>query len=513
MKQSWTNILQTFKKNKPAMAMSVIVLFFFSWVAVNSHGYYHPDEHFQLIEFAGLKLGWNETSDLAWEYNEQIRPTIQVVIATAVIGSLQSLGMENPYQIGIVLRLLSAILSLLCFLFLLRYLLPTLKNKQTWLLLFIAALGFWFMPYVTGRFSSEAWSGMLLLPIIAWSLNKELFQKHALGLGLLLGFSFYFRFQMAFAFAGWVLWVLLILKPGKSFWKCVLGVAIAAAVSTLSDFWFYENWVFTPWQYFKQNIINDVAASFGTSPWYFYFEGFMKGPGRIAGPFIIFSFIYFLIKKPKSQLMWLIIPFIVCHSLIGHKELRFMFPLVFLIPVIFAEVFTEIWMSSNRKLVLKSIVGLLLAGLFISNTIGLVMVANKPGGLGRVEVSRYIHEHYPEEPVMLHAVRLSNPYHPYRPLVANFYVQDNVAWTDYNSLREMRNAKLSKDTAHLFAYRVVDADPWAYADTFNLEMNLELNTQALPDYVYEHRAIFNFFWDLRNIKLYSVKSEESSAKP
>jgi phosphatidylinositol glycan class B len=27
-------------------------------------GYHHPDEHFQLIEFTGLKGGWNTGTDL-----------------------------------------------------------------------------------------------------------------------------------------------------------------------------------------------------------------------------------------------------------------------------------------------------------------------------------------------------------------------------------------------------------------------------------------------------------------
>jgi hypothetical protein len=32
--------------------------------AFHSNGYHHPDEHFQLIEFAGLKGGWNTGDNL-----------------------------------------------------------------------------------------------------------------------------------------------------------------------------------------------------------------------------------------------------------------------------------------------------------------------------------------------------------------------------------------------------------------------------------------------------------------
>jgi GPI mannosyltransferase 3 len=65
--------------------------------AWNSSGFYHVDEHFQILEFSGLKMGINKVSDLAWEYNAQIRPALQVFIAYAVFSTSDLLGIGSPF--------------------------------------------------------------------------------------------------------------------------------------------------------------------------------------------------------------------------------------------------------------------------------------------------------------------------------------------------------------------------------------------------------------------------------
>jgi phosphatidylinositol glycan class B len=49
--------------------------------AIHSNGFHHPDEHYQIVELAGLKGGWNTGANLTWEYDAQIRPALQPMIA------------------------------------------------------------------------------------------------------------------------------------------------------------------------------------------------------------------------------------------------------------------------------------------------------------------------------------------------------------------------------------------------------------------------------------------------
>ena len=54
--------------------LTLIITAFFS------SGYYHFDEHFQILEFAGLKLKMTLATNLPWEYTYQMRPAIQPAI-------------------------------------------------------------------------------------------------------------------------------------------------------------------------------------------------------------------------------------------------------------------------------------------------------------------------------------------------------------------------------------------------------------------------------------------------
>lgn len=53
--------------------------------AVLSTGVYHPDEHFQILEYAHMKLfGKPAPEQLPWEYGLKMRPGFQPMIAYAV---------------------------------------------------------------------------------------------------------------------------------------------------------------------------------------------------------------------------------------------------------------------------------------------------------------------------------------------------------------------------------------------------------------------------------------------
>ena len=42
-------------------------------VAYRSQGFYNCDEHFQVLEFLGLKLGMTRPAELAWEFRAEVR--------------------------------------------------------------------------------------------------------------------------------------------------------------------------------------------------------------------------------------------------------------------------------------------------------------------------------------------------------------------------------------------------------------------------------------------------------
>ena len=65
-------------------------LYLFSYLflilsSIFSVGFYHPDEHYQILEFANYKLGNINSSQLPWEFHEKIRPTLQPLLALITI--------------------------------------------------------------------------------------------------------------------------------------------------------------------------------------------------------------------------------------------------------------------------------------------------------------------------------------------------------------------------------------------------------------------------------------------
>ncbi|MEZ0310179.1 MAG: hypothetical protein ACAI38_00300, partial [Myxococcota bacterium] len=76
--------------------------------ALLSKGYHHPDEYFQILEFARHKLLGTDGSELAWEYGARIRPWLQPAFYAAIIKGLSIAGLSNPFSQTLVLRLASS---------------------------------------------------------------------------------------------------------------------------------------------------------------------------------------------------------------------------------------------------------------------------------------------------------------------------------------------------------------------------------------------------------------------
>ena len=79
--------------------------------AFYSVGFHHPDEHFQIIEFALQKMGRIHARELPWEFNEKMRPALQPILAIAGIRFCELLGWSSPFAIATFFRLVSVALS------------------------------------------------------------------------------------------------------------------------------------------------------------------------------------------------------------------------------------------------------------------------------------------------------------------------------------------------------------------------------------------------------------------
>lgn len=319
-------------------------------------GYFHPDEHFQILEFANWKLGRTPTTDMAWEFGDRIRPTIQPLLAALEMQVLNTVGLTNPFFQVLLLRIWSGILSLLVYFALSR----TLDLEEKWQkVLFWSCLLLWFAPMLSVRFSSENWSAICWLSAALMLLQAPQKRGEWALIGALLGLSFCLRYQMAFALIGIGAWLIWVKKPDRTSWYwLIFGGLFSLALGTLSDFYFYGEWVCAPYNYFTRNIIEEKAAEYGVAPWWYYLPA---GVVKLLPPisfFIIVGMVWGIYKKPHHLFTWAFIPFFLGHSVVAHKEVRFLFPMMYVV-LFFAVVgWRDLVLQWRKHRVLRYLAGI-----------------------------------------------------------------------------------------------------------------------------------------------------------
>ncbi|MBC7425701.1 MAG: hypothetical protein H7321_04115 [Bacteroidia bacterium] len=346
--------------------------------AIFSVGHYHPDEHFQILEFAGFKAGISPASDLAWEFHNAIRPALQPLAAFIFYEALGLFGKPDPFIWVMVLRFFSVTLSIAAAAMVYKTFIKGKMNEKAEIVFWAFTLLFWCMPYTNARFSSENISGSLFAMSIAAFPYTSKKTRSVILAGLLAGLSLVVRYQFAFMIAGFGLWIIIF---GKFSLRQILiysfSVIFVLLAGVIIDYWFYGKWVFTLWEYFSVNIIQNKAAEFGIEPWYYYFS---DGINKFFLPFgilILYAFALLVTKKKKHVLTWILLPFLLGHIAVGHKELRFVFPLLHFVPLMMCIVFVR-YQVKIEKLILKKPIRITGIILFVINILMAIAVSFQP---------------------------------------------------------------------------------------------------------------------------------------
>lgn len=338
--------------------------------AVFSEGFHRGDEHYQLLEFANYVLNNLSAEDLCWEFGAQIRPSAQPYIALSVIHFLKFLGITNPHNWALVLRLITAFLSFLAIKHSYVYLSKYVGNKS--MLYFLSGL-LWFVVYVSVRFSSETWSALFFMFSLTFYFRSKTFFSLLLA-GVFAGLSFEFRYQTALMSLGFFVWLILIQKESfKSILSMILGFVLVVVCCTVLDAVFYGEFVFAPYNYFYTNLIADKVSSFGVDPWYHYIPDLLNKTYVVYGVLILLGMILLLIKKPKSFINYIVLPFVLFHFLVGHKEMRFMYPVIYFsgFYICFSAEFLLGFLSKFKGVVFKPVkyMHVVLSGLLLICTV------------------------------------------------------------------------------------------------------------------------------------------------
>lgn len=307
--------------------------------AIIAVGGNHTDQHFQIIEFSMYQLGRESGAMHVWEIDHFVRPTLQVYIFSAYYLFCGYMGIDDPFTQLTILRIIQGALLWAVFNMVTAYYCRNLSNKIRYTALLLVNFS-WVLPYTRTMFSSEMMSSLFFFgALLLYDAKKDkspgtLFLSL---IGFLFSLSFYFRFQTGFALAAVGLCILFFDKRYRHILPLALGFIAGAAINTWLDYQFYKEWVITPYAYFAANIFDDRAAAFGTSSVLKYIGVLLVTMPIIPASFIFLYYSGKVFPKHFREPVYLsVIVFLVGHSLVGHKEERFLFPVFNIMPVIIA---------------------------------------------------------------------------------------------------------------------------------------------------------------------------------
>lgn len=316
-----------FLKRADHKSLYLISLILMLVASFTSLGFLHPDEQYYVVDFAAFKAGILKNLN-TWEYKEQIRPWLLPTIFSPFLTAFSFLGF-SPFSMAVGLKLLSSLFAWIGFVLFTSSIKRAFKGSLSHnLFIYFLMLSF-FTIFMSVRTNSENWSTAMFLIGVSFILRDRMSILELLFGGLCFGLSFSLRHQVGLMVFTFGMWMLFYTKVGLRSWlsNFVPGILLGVFVGFLCDSWGYGEWVFTPWNYLHQNIVLDKISQFGTDPFYKYFVWTFTKLTPVWGLPLILSFFAFCISKPKHWLTWTCVPFLILHLCIGHKELRFLYPL------------------------------------------------------------------------------------------------------------------------------------------------------------------------------------------
>jgi phosphatidylinositol glycan class B len=429
------------------LAAAVTVHLIAAWC---NGGFLSWDEHYQIMEFAQYKLGRQSPAGLAWEFAETMRPALQPWIAAGAIRLGDAIGVASPFAIAFVLRAMSTLLALWMSFELCARTCRAIENRALKLLALWVAFFFWLMPTVHGRFSSENWGAALLVAGLcllmdaaeAWPARRTRGVLLAVGAGLAWSAAFYCRFQLGAAIAGAGLWMLMIRRsPLPLLLTLAASFLVGSGLNEILDHWLYGVWAIVPYNYFLVNLIHGKAAGFGTLPWWMapvYFAVALIPPYSLAILALLAGVCWY---GRRELLVWTVLPFVLLHTAIAHKEPRFFIPALYFIGPLLALSIQALPPRLNRALLAwrQTFLGRAsVISLCAVNLVLLCVVISIPTN-DTFRLDRWLWEASRRDDVTLYALD-TPPYHSPDPMTNTFYTSQNVIVVPVERVDQLRAA-------------------------------------------------------------------------
>ncbi|KAK6235957.1 hypothetical protein SCA6_011294 [Theobroma cacao] len=290
--------------------------------------YFNPDEHWQALEVAHrIAFGYGH---LTWEWKKGIRSYLHPMLFALFYKVIAFLGLDTPWFMMKAPRLLQSIFSAVGDLYL--YKLSRVlfgDGVAKWAL--FSQLANWFNFFCFNRTLSNSLETVLTLvglyywPCMRSSSNKVPSDSRKWGLAVAaLACAIRPTSAITWVYVGLLELYLTRARLRFIFMELIPIGTLVLGFMCLVDCLLYGSWVLAPLNFLKFNFLSSGGDYYGNHKWHWYFtQGFTV---------MLFSFLPFclagIIKSKNWKLSGLIVWVLGLYSILGHKEFRFVLPVL-----------------------------------------------------------------------------------------------------------------------------------------------------------------------------------------
>ncbi|KAG8414986.1 glycosylphosphatidylinositol anchor biosynthesis [Metarhizium acridum] len=364
------------ERNRPNFLRDIIIIRLINawWIAT----FFQPDEYFQSLEPAWrLAFGPNSGAWLTWEWQHQLRSSLHPAIFSG--SYLVADGISKLIPAGNMLRSAIVVGSPKV----LQAVVAGLGDWYTWQLavnifgpdsnasffaLFLQLFSAWQWYCSTRTFSNSLETTLTVMALYYWpwrifsaAVSTKENPKPADTLGNIWGLRLSLclaAFAVVLRPTNILIWATLSLMAltraslrGSSplTWSMILVLAREAflcgslilGISVASDYFYFGFWTFPPYNWLNFNISKSLAVFYGRNPWHYYLSQGIPLLCTTSLPFVLWG-----LYKPGSLstnerntlrvLSSTVFTTVAALSLISHKEVRFIYPLLPILNIVAA---------------------------------------------------------------------------------------------------------------------------------------------------------------------------------
>ncbi|KAK4431922.1 GPI mannosyltransferase 3 [Sesamum alatum] len=291
--------------------------------------YFNPDEHWQALEVAHrIAFGYGH---LTWEWKKGIRSYLHPILFAALYKALAFLRLDSPWFMVRAPRLVQSVFAAVGDLYLYKFSQVLFgDNVATWAL--VAQLTNWFMFFCIPRTLSNSLETILtLVSLYYWPCLRRT-SSGAVPCGSRKWALVLAAIACAIRPTSAITWIYvgfleLLMTRNKLKFVLLEVVPIGGLVLGLTfllDRQLYGSWVVVPINFLKFNFFSSGGDYYGTHAWHWYItQGFTV---------MVFTYLPFsvagVIMSKEWKLPGLILWVLGTYSLLGHKEFRFVLPVL-----------------------------------------------------------------------------------------------------------------------------------------------------------------------------------------